>query len=355
MNNGLEVSVDEVSPAQWAACLDEFADANIFQTWSYGAKQWGARNLSHLILRRSGVCVAGAQLRIIQVRRPSMGIAYLRWGPLCHRKGTEFDPALLATMAEALIQEYVRKRGLFLRVLPNSFIGTPRGDAFAAAFSAAQAEKFRDGDSYRTIVMDLSDPLDVLRKRLDQKWRNQLNKAEKMGLEVVEGVSQHEFDDFAALYDEMMSRKQFAATSDVRDYARMQETLPPTQRLRVLICRHEGRLAAGLVGSCVGDTGSYMYGATNEVGMKCKAAYFLQWRHITRLKEMGIRYYNLGGINPVRNPGVYHFKSGMSGADVLYTPPFSACERLASTAFARLAWRMQGPVRRLLGKVRRKR
>lgn len=354
MTQDLEIKVDGVSADQWAALIDEFADANIFQTWSYGAKQWGASNLSHLLLRRGGVTVAGAQLRIVRVRRSKVGIAYLRWGPLCQRKGTELDPGLMGRMAEALREEYVRKRGLFLRVLPNAFVGTPRGDAFLSAFRDYKAERFGKGDSYRTIVMDLSDPLDVLRKRLDQKWRNQLNKSEKMGLEWVEGSSPKEFEDFFKIFEEMLSRKQFKTTSDVRDFARMQDTLPASQRLRVLICRHEGQLAGGLVGSAVGDSGSYMYGATNEVGMKCKAAYFLQWRHIERLKELGIRYYNLGGINPVTNPGVYHFKSGMGGADVLYTPPFSACEKMASAAFARLAWRMQGPVRRVLGKLRRK-
>ncbi len=354
MSDQLQVKVDGVNAEQWGSWLDEFADANIFQTWSYGAKQWGAANLSHLVLERGGTPVAAAQLRILRVRRPSMGIAYLRWGPLFQRKGTELNPGLLERMAQALEQEYVRRRGLFLRILPNAFIGTPRGDAFVRAFRGCKAEKFRDGDSYRTMVLDLGEPLEVLRKRLDQKWRNQLNKAEKMGLEIVEGGGPAEFSDFLAIFEQMISRKQFATTSDARDFAKMQGTLPASQRLRVLICRHEGQLAGGLIGSSLGDTGSYMYGATNEVGMKCKAAYLLQWRHIQRLKETGIRYYNLGGINPVRNPGVYHFKSGMAGADVLYTPPFSQCGNLPSAAFARVAWTVQGPVKRLLGKIRRK-
>ena len=82
MSDPLQVKVDGVTPDQWGSWLDEFSDANIFQTWSYGAKQWGAANLSHLVLHRGGAPAAAAQLRILRVRRPSMGIAYLRWGPL---------------------------------------------------------------------------------------------------------------------------------------------------------------------------------------------------------------------------------------------------------------------------------
>jgi lipid II:glycine glycyltransferase (peptidoglycan interpeptide bridge formation enzyme) len=48
----------------------------------------------------------------------------------------------------------------------------------------------------------------------------------------------------------------------------------------------------------------------------------LQWQMIERLKERGCQFYDLGGINPETNPGVYHFKSGFSGEDVSFIPRF---------------------------------
>jgi lipid II:glycine glycyltransferase (peptidoglycan interpeptide bridge formation enzyme) len=44
------------------------------------------------------------------------------------------------------------------------------------------------------------------------------------------------------------------------------------------------------------------------------------------LKEHGFKYYDLGGIDPDINPGVYHFKKGLSGDDVTRLPPFEYCE-----------------------------
>jgi lipid II:glycine glycyltransferase (peptidoglycan interpeptide bridge formation enzyme) len=58
---------------------------------------------------------------------------------------------------------------------------------------------------------------------------------------------------------------------------------------------------------------------------------------ISWLKQNGIRYYNLGGINPQTNPGVYHFKKGLSGEDTLYLESFSACENPLSALFAKAA------------------
>ena len=42
-----QVEVDRATPAEWSAMLDLFDDANLYQTWSYGAVRWGRKNLSH--------------------------------------------------------------------------------------------------------------------------------------------------------------------------------------------------------------------------------------------------------------------------------------------------------------------
>src|SRR5688500_9391610 len=116
----LSVEVDSFTSEQWSELLDDFEDANIYQTVAYGSVRWGETNLSRLVLRYSGKVVGLAQLRIIKPTPLRMGIAYLRWGPLCHLKGSELDLANMRAMADALFSEYVVKRRLFLRVLPNA-------------------------------------------------------------------------------------------------------------------------------------------------------------------------------------------------------------------------------------------
>jgi len=100
----------------------------------------------------------------------------------------------------------------------------------------------------------------------------------------------------------------------------------------VLICEHEGKPVSGLVCSPMGDSAIYLLGATNDDGMKLKASYLAQWTMIRRLKERQIRFYDLGGIDPETNPGVYHFKSGLSGADSSHIGSFRACDNPFSKA-----------------------
>ena len=73
--------------------LDQFEDANVYQTWSYGGIRWGKKNLSHLVLKRNDEVVGIAQIRIVRPTKLKFGMAYLRWGPLCHRRGRELESA----------------------------------------------------------------------------------------------------------------------------------------------------------------------------------------------------------------------------------------------------------------------
>ena len=81
--------------------------------------------------------------------------------------------------------------------------------------------------------------------------------------------------------------------------------------------------------------------------LNAKGSYLLQWTWIQWLKENGVRWYDLGGIDPDGNPGVYHFKKGFSGADVCQLTPFVACENAFSFAVVKAGRVMDRAVRRL--------
>jgi lipid II:glycine glycyltransferase (peptidoglycan interpeptide bridge formation enzyme) len=190
-------------------------------------------------------------------------------------KGSNLDFDALRTIADALRQQYAVKRGLYLRIVPNAYVDSERARSFETAFSSYGRERFRQTDSFRTLVLDLAPPLEQIRRNFDQKWRNQLNRAEKNGLTVLDGNSAELFDSFSGIYNEMVARKQFRQTSDLNKFRRAQEALPANQKLRVLVCLSNGTPAAGIVATAMGSSATYIFGATNEVGMKTKASYLM--------------------------------------------------------------------------------
>ena len=210
--------IDQVTAATWHDQMSLFDDANVYQTWSYGAIRWGAKNLSHLVLRRNGEIVAMAQLRIIR-SRVAGGVAYLRWGPMCQiarsRAGIgnrEADgdglacgvcqktPALPADFAECI--HWFRKR--------NGFFPPPSRNSSALRRLPANTD--------RTFLVDISPSREEIRKKLDQKWRNQLESCgEKTISPSSKATARPSISGSSEVYEKMWSRKQFETTVDVNE------------------------------------------------------------------------------------------------------------------------------------------
>ncbi len=311
----IKASCVRIEPGVWSTILAQFDDANFYQTYAYGSVCWGDHNLGHLVIRNANDVSAVAQVRVLRLWG-WCGVAYVRWGPCVQRRRSAWDLLAFRKALEALADEFVRRRRCVLRVIPNVFCEDPEAGPAHATLLELGFRNHKPKTAYRTIRVDLTPPLDAIRKKLEPKWRNQLNAALRNNLEVVEGQDGQLFRQFLELYDEMMARKRFDTTVDPRQFARIQEGLRVHEKMFIALAGLGGRWHAGVVVGCVGATGNYLLGATGVEGLKTKASYLLQWRIMEHLRSRGCRAYDLGGINPIANPGVYHFKAGMGGSEV---------------------------------------
>ena len=115
----------------------------------------------------------------------------------------------------------------------------------------------------------------------------------------------------------MMTRKKFKEIVDPHKMGKMNEALDDEYKKKIFVAYKDNFPVASIVGSMIGNTGIYLLGASNEIGMKTKASYLLQWEMIKWLKQKGCQRYDLGGINKDDNPGGYHFKSGITDQEVI--------------------------------------
>lgn len=157
---------------------------------------------------------------------------------------------------------------------------------------------------------------------------------------VIEGPDDSLFSDFISLSRALLDRKQFREPNDINEFRRIQQDLTPECKMRIFLCQSNGVKSAGVICATIGETGVYLFRATNDEGMTNKGSYLLQWKAIQWMKDNGCRYYNLNGINPEKNPGSYHFKSGLSGKngrDVYYLGRFDCYSSGITARLARLA------------------
>lgn len=277
--------------------------------------------------------MAAAQLRILKVPGTSRGIAYITCGPMWQRREEERNPENLRQIIRALMLEYVEGRSLFLRIIP--YIIDNGSNEISSIFEEEGLKRRRDVPPYRTFVIDLSQSLQELNRRLKKKWRENLRRAERSGLKLIEGMDGRLYEVFIGLYKEMLARKRFATFSDVSEFRAIQRDLPDGLKMKIMICEFKGGPVSALVWSAIGDTGITILSATGNQGLKLRGSYLLRWRMLEQLKEHGCSLLDQGGVDREKNPGGYHFKSGMGGFEVCHIGQFEACHNLLNSILIR--------------------
>jgi hypothetical protein len=318
------VVIRPVDPARWREIAHSCAGYGFRQCVAYSealATLRGARH-EYVEIDRSGARIGVAGLRIKSAPIPGAGLAFVSAGPLL-RVGFDADASMrdLTDVVGSLAGEYVRRRGLTLRLAPP--IGpVDRCVRIGAALERMGFVASTHAPRYRTILVDLAPEPAAIRGALAQKWRNQLNGAERNGIVVEFGRDADAVERFRPLFGEMLSRKGFDTELGPDFYAQVQRAASEGDRLVVATAMQGGADVAGAVVDLGRETATYILGATTEAGMKCKAAYALHWRILMEARSAGCRWYDLGGIDPEGNPGVHHFKEGFGGVDVTAPGPY---------------------------------
>jgi lipid II:glycine glycyltransferase (peptidoglycan interpeptide bridge formation enzyme) len=318
--------VEVVSDDDWDILLKQFADANYRQLAAYSsaaATRIKARS-ENVAIREDGKLLGLCNVRIRKLPLLPFGIAYVNGAPLALNSAESVDSlTALSRCLKALRKEFVDVRGHVLRV-----VGVARADMSAdsanGSFMEAGFEPCAAKGRYRTILVDLMRDLPEIRRGLDQKWRNVLNKAERQGLEVVRGTEAAFFREFSELYSGLVARKNLDVDLGPEFFLGLQDELSEPDRFVVHLAKQGDNVVAGHIGAYHGDTAVYLLGAANEAGLKTNASYLLQWRVIEYAKERGCNWYDLGGIDPEGNPDVYRFKARIGGTDVVAPGPYES-------------------------------
>jgi len=318
--------VQLIDQQEWEALARQFDDYNYQQTWAFGQRAAERLNAdSENIAIRSGDDVIGiANVRIKSLPLLPMGIAYINGGPVILKSGPQIDTAIIFRRClAALKREYVDRRRMVLRIIcpiaDEELIAEENNEFEKQGFKPSTSARF-----YRTMIIDVENDQESLRKNLAQKWRNCLNRAEKNDLKVLRGTGDELFEKFETLFNELRERKWFEVDMGVEYFRKLQRELSEDEKFIVHIAEADGKPVAGHIGSFIGGTAVYLLGASTDSGNKLKASYLLQWQVMMHAKESGCRYYDLGGIDPDGNPGVFRFKDRMGGVDLTAAGPFEA-------------------------------
>ncbi|OGL43418.1 MAG: hypothetical protein A2W05_01735, partial [Candidatus Schekmanbacteria bacterium RBG_16_38_10] len=265
--------IDQADKNKWTELLTLFDDASIHQTWSAGSIMKGEGNLSHIVLKKGNEIVGICQVTLTMVPLFNIGVADVYNGPIWRKKGCDADIEIFCQMIASLKHEYALNRKLFLRIWPNEF--DDGRDEFSTILERLGFRRNISVPHQRTLLLDISTSLEILRKNLGKTWRYDLMRAEKDNLCVTEGTGDDLYEVFLIQLGEMLGRKGFMPRVNYDKYRIIQKELPESLKMKIMVAEVQGRPVCSIICSAIGNTGIFLFGATADEGLKSNASKLL--------------------------------------------------------------------------------
>lgn len=143
-------------------------------------------------------------------------------------------------------------------------------------------------------------------------WRNQLRKAERSDLRLSVDASGATAKLFLHKYDCDRKEKGYPGREKAFLREEISTALAYKEVYFLWASDHEKSLSAIMV-LVQGKSATYRLGWTAAAGRLVNAHNFLLWKAVCLLKEQGLRFFDLGGVEPQTAQGVTAFKAGLGG------------------------------------------
>ena len=290
----------------WRDFLDQSKNSNWMQTWSYAQASFAADYLKTRIALIEQQSRPIGMMCVQEITFGPIQIINLKRGPLWFVTPTQ---ELTVEFAKQFRNEFPKKLFQRLRWMPEIELQPESVDRLAKIGFKLRSENFI------TSLVDLNLPLTDIKKNLQQKWRNCLNKAEKSLIQIEVQTTNKFLSSFLKFYQYHQHQRKYKGPS-----ARFLKTefshSEKTKDHFFVWAFIDNFPVAGIAVTRHGSTAAYRVGWNNPDGRKYNAHYALLWKAIEVSKEFGHAHFDLGGLLPEDAAGVTHFKNGLNGQEI---------------------------------------
>jgi dTDP-4-amino-4,6-dideoxygalactose transaminase len=304
-DNEYDFKWNKFSYQEWERVFYSINKSNLLQSWDYGEAKSKTQGWSVL---RSIIYNKVKPIGVVQVlikKYPVFGrIARINRGPLFVDKVTyKTELHIYKLLGKELSKHNIR----ILFIAPEiNFSDHARIGLKLLGYSKIKKQ------SWRSSWLDLSLSNEVLRQKLNGKWRNQLKSSEKANLEFkVSGLK----DDLVWLTNKYLvfqKQKKFegipiSILNFFRDKSNRKDQVYTT------FAQKDGIPIAGLIIIKHGIACTYVVGWNDKIGRSFYATNFLLWKSIIEMKKIGCKWFDLGGLNEDLYYDITRFKNGLGG------------------------------------------
>ena len=165
-----------------------------------------------------------------------------------------------------------------------------------------------------SMELHLSQPQDKLLAGLSSSWRRNLKLAQKNNF-VIKACLNPDIEEVCRVFAEMETNKNLPQLFSPEKLENLFKHVK--ENLIFYRCEDgEGKLLCFRACLIIGNRACDYLAAATEQGRKLRASYATLWELILQCKKQGVVHYDLGGIDPWANPGVYTFKKETGAQEV---------------------------------------
>ena len=203
-----------------------------------------------------------------------------------------------------------------------------------------ELKKTKGRQPAKTILIDLSKPLEDLLRDINKTKRYGIRHAEGDGTKIVlSDKSDKDFDKFWKLMRVTASRKHFGTFGEEHFRNIFKEGIT-----ELFLAEYDNEVEAASEVIFFGETAVYLHAGTSGKNERLTASYLLIWEILKEAKKRGLKYFDLWGIDEKRWPGVTAFKKSFGGYEV----SFPDARILINKRFGYLIYKLMHLARRVL-------
>jgi len=305
--------IQEVGRETWDKYWIQVQFSNLMQCWEYGEAKHcqGWKAIRFLVF--DGNDKPFGLLQVLFKGLPILGgIARINRGPVLFNDplNTPLDIEQVYMLWSSIYRVAKVRRWWYISIAPE----LPDDNNYLSVLHNIGFNKKEKRIAWGSARLLLKPDTDVLLMGLKPKWRNMLRKGYKLEAKIEEVTNDESILLLMEHYVDFQKEKGFVGI--------------PSALLKKIYFqsgtsfRFKVYQATGVGGKDVsgfvfiihhGDTATYLVGWSSEEGRQLQANYLLLWKGIEEAKTIGLRWFDMGGLNQNTTKGVARFKEGING------------------------------------------
>jgi len=330
-----ESLTDERARLTWDQTLARFEDCSPFQSFAWGEYR---RGLGWEPYRWVATDDQGEVTAMMQgyLRRHvfGLGLVWSEGGPIGDLSACDESLQTAIKDATGLRRVYCRFRCDRRRNIEDALRLGPQGWSIPWAPLT----------SNYTMTLDLTQDEAQLLKGCERNWRRNLKRSQEGSLNIRQWLDPAA-EEILSVYGSMQEVK---GLEEQHSRAEIEQLLlRAKEQLVVYRCEDEtGQLVSLMACLVVGDRACSVLSATSVKGRELHASYGIYLAIMRHCRNLGVRIYDLAGIDPIRNPGVYRFKRATGATPVELLGEWDWASRPWLRWFGNWAISQRGRIRR---------